>query len=105
MTADAAFKALAEPNRRRILQLIRDEPLSVNEITAQLEVSQQAVSLHLKALHAAGLVTQQRERTRHLYVVRPDGFEGVREFIEQMWPARLSTLKHVVETNRRQTRR
>jgi DNA-binding transcriptional ArsR family regulator len=97
MTLDGALRALADGNRRAILQLVRDRPRAVGEIAAQVEMSQQAVSHHLRVLHGAGLVSERREGTRHLFAVRADGFEIVREFLEGFWPARLSALKQAAE--------
>jgi DNA-binding transcriptional ArsR family regulator len=104
MTAEAALKALAEPNRVEILRLTRDQPRSVGEIAAHFEISIQAVSQHLQILKEAGLVSQQRDGARHLYAVRPDGLRAVREFVEELWPDRLRRLKRLPETQARRTR-
>ena len=53
---EAALKAIAEPNRRRILQLVRDDELTAGEIASHFEVSRPAVSQHLTVLKEAGLV-------------------------------------------------
>ena len=53
---EAALKAIAEPNRRRILFLVRDGELSAGEIASHFEVSRPAVSQHLTVLKEAGLV-------------------------------------------------
>ena len=95
---DAALRALAEPNRRRILALVRDQPHTVNAIAQQMAMSQQAVSFHLQVLRGAGLVTERRERTRHLYSVRTDGLQVVREFLDGFWPTHLAQLKYAAET-------
>lgn len=97
MSTDAVLKALAEPNRREILRLVRTEPMSVSDITTQFEITQQAVSLHLKVLREAGLVAMQKEGKRRLYAVNPDGFESLGAFLAEMWPAGLQRLKAVVE--------
>jgi DNA-binding transcriptional ArsR family regulator len=94
------FRALAEPKRREMLRLLRSAPLSVNEIVEHFEVTQQAVSLHLKVLREAGLVAESRVGTRRLYVVRPEGLAGVSAFVEELWPAALRRLKSVVERER-----
>jgi DNA-binding transcriptional ArsR family regulator len=94
---DSALRALADGNRRTILHLVRDRPRPVGEIAAQVKLTQQAVSHHLRVLRAAGLVTEQRDGTRHLFLVRPDGFGVVREFLDGFWPARLSALKRAAE--------
>jgi DNA-binding transcriptional ArsR family regulator len=95
--SEAAFHALAEPRRRAILRLVRDRPHSVNEIAEQFEITQQAVSQHLKVLHEAGLVAMRPAGQRRLYMVRPEGLDAVRELLEELWPAGLERLKHAVE--------
>jgi DNA-binding transcriptional ArsR family regulator len=96
----AAFQALAEPNRRAMLILVRDQPRSVNEIAEHFQITQQAVSQHLKVLNDAGLVAVKADAQRRLYVVRPEGFESVHEFLEAFWPDRLQRLKTAVESER-----
>lgn len=98
---DAALRALADGNRRRILALVRDEPRAVGEIAEQVAMSQQAVSHHLRVLKGAGLVTEQRERTRHLFMVRTDGLRAVRDFLDGFWPTHLAALKQAVEAESR----
>jgi DNA-binding transcriptional ArsR family regulator len=91
---DAALKALAEPHRRTILTLVASEPRPVGDIAGHLDITPQAVSRHLKVLYEAGLVDERREGTRHLFVVNPDGFAAVQEFLAGFWTehlARLST--------------
>ena len=90
---DAALRALADPNRRRILSVVRDQPRAVGEIAQALAMSQQAVSFHLRVLRGAGLVSERHERTRHLFVVRTDGLEAVRDFLDGFWPTHLAALK------------
>jgi DNA-binding transcriptional ArsR family regulator len=94
---DAALKALAEPNRRTILRLVSATPRSVGEIAGQLDITAQAVSRHLKVLREAGLVDERREGTRHLFLVRPDGFSAVQEFLADFWTRQLGQLKAAAE--------
>lgn len=101
MSADAALRAIAEPRRREILEIVRDEPRSVGEIAAQLAVTPQAVSQHLRVLQDAGLVEGTRDGTRHLFVVRPEGFEPVRSFLEGFWGDKLQRLKASSESDAR----
>ncbi len=101
MSAEAALAALAEPRRRAILMLVRDEAHSVNEIVAHFDISQQAVSQHLQVLRGAGLVAVRAQGQRRLYAVRPEGIESVREFLAQLWPDSLETLKKAIEADRR----
>ena len=94
---DAALRALADRSRRSILAVVRDRPHAVGEIAEQVSMSQQAVSHHLRVLRGAGLVVEHREGTRHLFAVRTDGFEAVREFLDTFWPVRLAALKRASE--------
>src|SRR5262245_31198477 len=93
----AALKALGEPRRVEILQLLRGGPLAVGEIAARVDVTQQAISQHLAVLGQAGLVEARREGTRSVYAVRPDGFAPVEEFVRSFWTPRLRALKDDVE--------
>jgi len=101
---DASLRALADPNRRRILALVRDRTRAVGDIAQSVAMSQQAVSHHLRVLRGAGLVTERRERTRHLFVVRTDGLLAVREFLDGFWPRHLAALKSAAETEARALR-
>ena len=73
IVSEAAFHALADPRRRAILRLVRDRPRSVNEIAEKFDITQQAISLHLKVLRDAGLVAVRPHGQRRLYAVRPEG--------------------------------
>ncbi len=97
MPSAEVFAALAAPQRQEILRLVRDEPLSVGAIADGTGASQQAVSHHLQVLKDAGLVEMRRDGRRHLYVVRPDGFESVNEFVADLWPGALQGLRAAVE--------
>jgi DNA-binding transcriptional ArsR family regulator len=97
MNPDAALKALAEPHRRAILTLVSGDPRSVGEIASHLDITTQAVSRHLKVLHDAGLVDERREGTRHLFLVNPDGFSAVQEFLADFWARHLSQLKTTLQ--------
>lgn len=94
---DATLRALADGNRRAILDVVRDSRRAVGEIAAEVAMSQQAVSHHLRVLRGAGLVTETRDGTRHLFMVRADGFDVVRQFVEGFWPERLAALKAAAE--------
>jgi DNA-binding transcriptional ArsR family regulator len=98
---EATLRALADGNRRAILDVVRDTPRAVGEIAAETAMSQQAVSHHLRVLRSAGLVTETREGTRHLFLVRADAFDVVRQFLEGFWPKRLAALKAAAEKEAR----
>jgi DNA-binding transcriptional ArsR family regulator len=97
VTEDSALRALAEPNRRAILEVVRERPQSVGEIAERFDISQQAISQHLRVLRDAGLVEEQRQGTRHLFAVRPEGFEAVHEFLARFWGGHLGQLKQAAE--------
>ena len=98
MSENLVLKAIAEPRRKEILRLLHKETgLSASEIGRRIDLTQQAASLHLKVLEQAGLVEARREGTRHLYVVRPEGFKPVQAFVAEFWGQSLQTLKHKIE--------
>jgi len=68
----AVFGVLAEPRRRRILDLVRDGERSVGELVEALAMSQPAVSKHLRVLREAGLVEARVDEQRRLYRLRPE---------------------------------
>ena len=92
MNPDTALKALAEPHRRIILTLVAGEARPVGDIADHLNITPQAVSRHLKVLREAGLVDERREGTRHLFVVNPEGFTAVQEFLAGFWAEHLARL-------------
>jgi DNA-binding transcriptional ArsR family regulator len=94
---ETALKAIAEPRRRAILRLVRDEELSAGEIAAQFDVTRPAVSQHLTVLKEAGLVSERRNGTRRLYRASPEGLAELKAFLEEFWDERLETLKREAE--------
>ena len=101
MTADAVLRALAEPQRRRILELVRDRELPAGRIAEHFEITPQAVSQHLRVLKEAGVLRERRDGTRRLYAIRPEAIASARAFLDDLWPASLSRLKETVEADRR----
>ena len=72
MAATQAFEALAEPNRRRILELVRDAPRPVGELVEATGLSQPGTSKHLRVLREAGLVEVRPDGRRRLYALRTE---------------------------------
>ena len=99
---DAVLQAIAEPRRRRILELVRDRELPAGEIAAQFEVTRPAISQHLRVLKHAGLLDERREGTRRMYRARPEGLAELRRFLDEFWGERLELLKHAVERDERE---
>lgn len=98
--AGTALRALVEPRRRSILRLVAHDELSAGEIASAFDVTRPAVSQHLTVLKDAGLLTERREGTRRLYRARPEGLDGLREFLEDMWASSLDTARRLVEADR-----
>ncbi|MFB9983080.1 ArsR/SmtB family transcription factor [Mesorhizobium kowhaii] len=82
-----AFMAIADPNRRHLLEELRRGPKTVNELAAGLPVSRPAVSQHLKVLLDAGLVNAKAEGTRRVYTVSNPGFLKLNIWLDQFWEA------------------
>ncbi|QKC94538.1 winged helix-turn-helix transcriptional regulator [Mesorhizobium sp. B2-3-3] len=82
-----AFMAIADPNRRHLLEELRRGPKTVNELAAGLPVSRPAVSQHLKVLLDAGLVNAKAEGTRRVYTVSNAGFLKLNIWLDQFWEA------------------
>lgn len=102
---EAVVKAIAEPRRRRILELVAERELSAGEIAAEFEVTRPAVSQHLGVLKEAGLIEERREGTKRLYRARPEGFIGLRAFLERFWDEGLERLKTAAEDEEGRRRR
>ena len=98
---DTALKAIAEPNRRRILTLVREGEMSAGDIAAHFDVTGPAISQHLKVLKEAGLVEDRRAGTRRLYSVRRAGLNDIAEFLEGFWTEGLERLKYAAEAEER----
>ena len=98
---DAALHAIAEPRRREILRLVRDEPLTAGAIAGHFEVSRPAISQHLAVLRAAGLVVERRDGTRRWYQARPDGVRELRVWLETFWDDGLTRLAAAAEQEER----
>jgi DNA-binding transcriptional ArsR family regulator len=92
----ATFEVLAEPMRRRILDLLRNGERPVGELVDGLGTSQPAVSKHLRVLREAGMVEARVDAQRRLYRVRPDPLREVDEWLapyRALWGASLDALE------------
>jgi DNA-binding transcriptional ArsR family regulator len=94
--AAAAFQVLAEPSRRRILDLLRTDERSVNDLVDRLPLSQPGVSRHLKVLREAGLVQVRKDAQRRLYAVNPEPLAEIDEWLapfRSLWEDKLDALE------------
>ena len=101
----STFDVLAEPSRRRILDLLRDEERPVNELVHRLDISQPGVSKHLKVLREAGLVEVRQDAQRRLYRVRAEPLAEIDAWLapyRRLWAGTLDALeRHLDETEDR----
>ncbi len=97
---DEVLRALAEPRRRAILQLVAHSELAAGEIAGCFEVTRTAVSQHLTVLKNAGLLAERKVATRRMYRARPEGLASLREFLDQMWASSLEVARDLVEADR-----
>lgn len=79
------FDALADGNRRAILEQLAAGPRSVQEIADELPISRPAVSRHLRLLKESGLVVDRAEGTRRLYRLHDEGAKAIRTYMESLW--------------------
>src|SRR5215471_1672750 len=97
------FEILAEPQRRRILDLLRTSERPVADLVARLDLSQPAVSKHLRVLRDAGFVDVRPDGQRRVYRVRTDPLRTVDEWLEpyrRLWAARLDDLERHLDAMR-----
>jgi|SRR5437588_8996324 len=95
------FDVVAEPKRRKILDLLAESERPVGELVEQLELSQPAVSKHLRILRQAGLVEVRGDAQRRLYRVRPEPLHAIDEWLlpyRRLWVGRLDDLEHHLAT-------
>ena len=95
---DAALRAVADPTRRAILRLVRDEEVAAGDIASHFpSISRPAVSQHLRVLTDAELVDVRADGNRRLYRIRPDGLLDAAAFFDEMWSDKLARLKVAAE--------
>jgi DNA-binding transcriptional ArsR family regulator len=100
-SAGGAFRALADPTRRGVLDLLRRGSLPAGEIARAFPVSRPAISRHLRLLRRARLVRERREGRRRLYQLNPEPLRVVDSWLSNyrlFWEMNLADLKAFVET-------
>jgi DNA-binding transcriptional ArsR family regulator len=97
---EEALRAIAEPRRRAILELVATQQLAAGAIAAHFEVNRTTISQHLTVLKDAGLIVERRDGTRRLYRARPEGLDGLRQLLESMWASSLGVARRLVEAER-----
>ncbi len=79
---DAVFDCLADPHRRRILDLLRVGERSAGDLVTEIGLSQPGLSKHLRVLREAGLVRSTADGQRRIYTLAPEGLAGVEAWLE-----------------------
>jgi DNA-binding transcriptional ArsR family regulator len=99
-----ALRALGEPHRVAILDLLLDGERPVGELVERLELSQPSVSKHLRVLKDAGLVESRVDAQRRLYRVRTEPLAELDDWLKpyrRLWAGRLDNLESHLETRRK----
>jgi DNA-binding transcriptional ArsR family regulator len=100
MAVDETLRALANPARRAMLQLVWDAERSSSEIADAVGATRPATSQHLKVLRDAGLVRVRADGSQRLYRVDTDQMAEVRTALERFWGPRLGRLSQAVAADR-----
>jgi DNA-binding transcriptional ArsR family regulator len=99
-STDAAFGALADPTRRAVLDLLRQQTLPAGQIAQAFPVSRPAISKHLRLLRRARLVREHRCGRNRIYELNPAPLRAVDSWLSRyraFWESSLSNLKTFVE--------
>lgn len=100
---DTVFRAIADPTRRQILNLLRGGHRSVGEIAGNFRTSRPAISKHLRLLRSAGLIAIHRRGTSHICRLNAKPLRAVNVWLrdyETFWGATMRNLKTYLEGNR-----
>src|SRR5260221_13661949 len=104
-TPSDAFNAVAEPQRRRILVLLKGRERPVNELARALRITQPRTSKHLRVLREVGLVQVREAGQQRLYGLDARGLRPLHEWVggfEQVWGARLDRLNEYVKEQQKE---
>jgi len=102
------FAALAEPNRFRIVELLRSGPRAVNDIGERLRLTQPQVSKHLRVLKESGLVDVEPRAQQRVYELRAQPLRQLHQWLEryrQLWDARFEELDELIDELTRKEKR
>lgn len=103
---DGTLAALAEPNRRRVVELLREKPLRAGELAAATGLSAPAMSRHLKTLKESGLVEESHppfDARVRIYALRPEPMANLilwLEETERLWSLQLTAFKDHLEADK-----
>ncbi len=92
-----ALDALGDANRRAIVEILSHGGRSVQQIADELPISRPAVSRHLRLLKGAGLVSDRPDGTRHIYELRSEGVEAIRQYFAEVWDEAITRFRLVAD--------
>ena len=102
MASTELLSVLAEPTRRRILDLLLEQPRTVNQLVGELGTSQPTASKHLRVLREAGLVHVHPDAQRRVYALRPHRLAELDAWLapyRRLWEGRLDALEDHLDRN------
>ena len=94
------FEAIADPTRRRIVELVSRDELPAGDIATQFNVTRPAISRHLRVLREAGVLAARGDGQRRLYRLEPQALDELEQWIDQtraFWSGRLDSLGEHLE--------
>jgi len=102
------FQALADPTRRRIVEVLRSGEQQVGDVVAKAGIHQSGVSRHLRILSESGFVSMRPDGQRRLYALKPEPFRELDAWLTQyraLWEARLDRFGAALERKQKAARR
>ncbi len=94
------FQAIADPVRREIIELLSEEPMNLNAIAEQFDISRPAISRHIKILNECGLVAIEQKGRERFCIIKPDTLSEIANWIDpfrELWEQRLDAFEEYLE--------
>ncbi|MEP4276724.1 MAG: metalloregulator ArsR/SmtB family transcription factor [Balneola sp.] len=94
------FQAIADPVRREIIEILSEEPLNLNAIAEQFDISRPAISRHIKILNECGLVAIEQQGRERFCIIEPDTLAEIANWIDpfrELWEQRLDSFEMYLE--------
>ena len=104
---DAVLQALADPHRRKVLEILRDHPATAGELADSLPIARPGVSRHLRVLREANLVTSEQDAQRRIYRLAPQPLAELDDWLgayRALWNQRADALHTEIARGKRENR-
>lgn len=98
----AAFRALADPSRRKILMHLSGKDMTIGEVASQFDMTRAAVKKHLTILEEGALISVRTSGRERINQLKPEGLKPISDWVSyfsQFWDSRLERLKNTIERN------